>query len=63
MGKVIFCKDLGIDCGWVGRADTEEELLEKVAQHAAAVHGLGELPEEMITKGRAAMCDEAKCSC
>ena len=63
MGKVIFCKDLGIDCGWVSRADTEEELLEKVAQHAAAAHGMGELTEEMIIKGRAAMCDEAKCSC
>lgn len=63
MGKVIFCKDLGMDCGWVARADTEEELLKKVAEHAATVHGMKELSEEVITKGRASMCDETKCSC
>lgn len=63
MGKVIFYTDLGMDCGRAARADTEEELLKKVAEHAATVHGMKELSEELIAKGRAAMCDEAECSC
>jgi predicted small metal-binding protein len=62
MGKVIFCKDLGINCGWAARADTEEELLKRVADHAASTHGIKELSEEVIAKGRAAICDEKECS-
>lgn len=62
MGKVIFCKDLGMNCGWAACADTEEELLKKVADHAASAHGINELSEELITKGRVAICDEKECS-
>jgi predicted small metal-binding protein len=59
MGKVIFCNQLGADWEWVARADTEEELLEKIAEHAAKEHGIEPLPEEMVTKARSAMCDES----
>jgi predicted small metal-binding protein len=39
MARELRCRDLGIECNVVIRAETEEALIEKVAQHALAVHG------------------------
>lgn len=38
MAKSISCKDAGKDCGWVGSALTEKELMEKVLEHVKAEH-------------------------
>ena len=32
MAKSISCADAGADCGWSATAETEEELLDKVAE-------------------------------
>ena len=48
MAKVIHCKDVGFDCGFIAKAETEEDLLGKVAEHAAEVHGLTEVTPELI---------------
>ena len=50
MAKAISCKDAGVDCNWQGRAETENELIQKVADHAKKVHGIAQLPQEMLTK-------------
>ncbi len=34
MTKSISCADAGKDCGWSATAETEEELMNKVAEHA-----------------------------
>ena len=39
MAKELRCRDLGIECSQVIRAETEEELIEKAAEHAMSVHG------------------------
>ncbi|MFQ5594262.1 MAG: DUF1059 domain-containing protein [Anaerolineae bacterium] len=31
---------MGVDCDWEGRAETEEELFQLVAEHGATVPGL-----------------------
>jgi predicted small metal-binding protein len=49
MAKVIRCKDTGMDCNWVGRADTEEELFKKAAQHLKEAHNVEPSPEMMET--------------
>jgi predicted small metal-binding protein len=36
--KTIACKDMGIDCPWVGKAETMEELVKKVKEHAMQDH-------------------------
>lgn len=36
--KTIACKDMGIDCPWVGKAMTDKELMEKAKQHAMEDH-------------------------
>lgn len=43
--KVLHCRDLGFDCQGVVRAETEEELMRHVAEHAKAVHKLEVTPE------------------
>lgn len=53
--KVLYCKDVGFDCGYVAQAASEEELLEKVAEHAEHVHEVSDLPDEVVTKVRAAI--------
>jgi predicted small metal-binding protein len=58
MAKVVYCKDVGFDCDGVVRAETEEEVLKKVAEHAQTVHNLKEISEEVVEKVRAVMRDE-----
>jgi predicted small metal-binding protein len=45
MAKVIHCKDGGFDCAEVVRGQTEEEVLQKAAAHAKAVHNIQVTPE------------------
>jgi len=47
MIKLFCCKDLGIECDWEGKAETEEELLARVAQHAAEQHSMKEITQPM----------------
>jgi uncharacterized OsmC-like protein/predicted small metal-binding protein len=42
--KVLRCRDAGFDCDHVVRAESEEELLRLVAEHAQMVHGLEVTP-------------------
>ena len=58
MAKVLHCSDVGFDCGHVIRADTEEELMKQVAEHAAEVHDIKEVSEEVAAKVKAAIRDE-----
>ena len=43
--KVLRCRDVGFDCDGVVRAESEEELLRQVAEHAQAVHDVEVTPE------------------
>lgn len=47
-----------MDCDFVARAETEEELLKKVAEHTETVHNMKEIPEEVLAKVRAAIREE-----
>jgi len=58
MGKVLRCRDVGMDCDFEARAETEEELLKKAAEHAEAAHNLQEIPEDVLAMVRAAIRDE-----
>jgi predicted small metal-binding protein len=58
MTKVVDCKDVGFDCEGVIRAETEEEALKLVAEHAKEVHGIEEVPPEVVEKVLSVMRDE-----
>ncbi len=50
MTKSISCVDAGFDCGWSATAETEEELMNKVAEHAKADHKDLEITPEVVAK-------------
>jgi predicted small metal-binding protein len=58
MAKILRCRDVGMDCDFEVHASTEEEILQRAADHAQTAHGLKEIPEEIVTKGRAAIREE-----
>jgi predicted small metal-binding protein len=40
MTKELHCRDVGFDCDAVVTAESDDEILAQVADHAKAVHGL-----------------------
>ena len=53
--KHIACADIVPDCPFTASAATEEELLEKVAAHAAHDHGITEVTPELAATVKAAI--------
>ncbi len=39
MAFTLACKDFGVDCLYVARGETKEEVIQKVSKHAKEVHG------------------------
>jgi len=58
MAKILHCSDVGFECDGVIRAETEEEVLKKAADHAKSEHNLEEISDEVVEKVRAAIQDE-----
>lgn len=58
MTKVVHCRDVGFDCDGVVRAETEEETLAGVAEHARTVHGLETVTPEIVEKVKSVMTEE-----
>ena len=58
MAKILRCADLGMSCPKEIRAETEEEVLKLVAEHAKEVHGTKEVSPEVVEKVRAVMHEE-----
>ena len=56
MAKSIKCADLGIACGWSAKANSETELIKKIAQHAEQ-HGFSQIPFEWEAKIKSAIKD------
>jgi len=48
MTKSISCTDAGKDCSWTASAESEEELMGKVAEHVKQDHKDIELTSENI---------------
>jgi predicted small metal-binding protein len=53
--KHIACNAVVPGCSFTASAATEEELLQKVAEHAAHEHGVTEVSPELAVKLRAAI--------
>jgi predicted small metal-binding protein len=58
MAKVIRCRDVGVDCDYEARGQTEQEVLKKCQEHARTAHGMDEIPAELVIKVKAAIRDE-----
>jgi len=53
--KELRCRDVGVDCDYVMRGKTEEEIFTKASEHAKTVHKMKEIPKELMEKARAAI--------
>ena len=50
MSKSIECNDLFPGCAFKPEADSEADLLQKVAAHAASEHGLTDITDDIVSK-------------
>ena len=66
MAKTFNCRDVGVDCSYVARGETEEAVMADAAKHAKEVHGYTDEQlndPEMIKKVKAAIKDEGCGTC
>jgi len=52
----VSCKEVGMDCDYVAKGDTEEELMKDAARHAVKDHGYKEediMKPELVEKIKA----------
>jgi len=48
-----------VDCDFVAKGNTEQEVLQQCAEHARKEHGMTELPADLAEKVRGAIREEA----
>ncbi len=58
MAKVLRCRDVGVDCDFVARGASVEEVMEKAKDHACSDHGFTGIPPELADRVMAAIHDE-----
>ena len=58
MSKVVSCREVGVDCDFEARGETEQDVLQKCVEHARSAHGMDEIPPELASKVRSSIHDE-----
>ncbi len=58
MPKTIHCRDAGVDCDFVCRGETEEELFRNALDHGRKFHGMTEIPKDLQEKMRKLIREE-----
>jgi predicted small metal-binding protein len=48
-----------MDCDFVAKGETEQDILQQAAEHARTAHNMNEIPAEVVDKVRGAIRDEA----
>jgi len=61
MAKSLSCKDVGSDCDFSACAKTEDEIFDKVKDHAKNVHNMSEFSKDFYDKARSAIRDVERC--
>jgi predicted small metal-binding protein len=60
MRKILECGAIVPGCNFVARADSDEELLRKAADHARSAHGVDHMSGPLKAKVKAAIREEAE---
>jgi len=55
MTKSFGCSDVGVNCNWTTTADSEEDIMTKIKEHANSVHGFKEIPQDLADKVKSAI--------
>lgn len=48
MTKSFKCIDIGTQCDWSATADSQDELMQKIVQHAKEHHGRTDIPVKRV---------------
>ena len=63
MGKVLKCRDVGVDCDFEARGESVGELLQKAAEHAKGCHTGVQMTPQLQAKIMSAIKDEGGSCC
>ena len=63
MGKILRCRDVGVDCDFEARGATVDEIMKKAAEHAKGCHTGTKITPELQEKITAAIKDEGGSCC
>jgi predicted small metal-binding protein len=58
MSKVLRCREVGMDCDFEARGETEQQIMQRAAEHAKDVHQISEITPELAAKVKSAIHDE-----
>ena len=58
MAKTLKCRDVGMDCDFQTRGETEGEVMQQAAAHAQRDHGIAEITPDLAARVRAAIRTE-----
>ena len=59
MAKVLKCGDLNPGCTFEARGNSENEVLQKAAEHARTKHNMTQISQEFQNRARMAIYDES----
>lgn len=57
MAKKFACGDVVDGCAWSTTAENEQELFQKIADHAKQTHNMAEIPDEILQKVKSKIAD------
>lgn len=57
MAKEFACKRIGLECGFTATAESETELMKKVAEHAKSAHHMDHIDNATMEKVKKAIRD------
>ncbi len=55
MAKSFACRDIGMSCNFRARANSDNELMAKIADHAKKAHGMQQIDDATMAKVKAAI--------
>src|SRR5262245_65566856 len=53
LAKIVRCREVGVDCDFEARGETEQEGLNKAAEKGRTAEGMQELSPEVVARVRA----------
>jgi len=63
MGKVLKCRDVGVNCDFEAHGKDDADILRQAAEHAKSCHTETKITPELQAKIKSAIKDEAGSSC
>ncbi len=63
MGKLLRCRDVGVNCDFEVRGKDEQEIFKKAAEHARSCHQGVTLTPELQARIRAVIKEEGGSCC